>query len=166
MVSLYIPDDHSVEAANRMLSFPEPVLVSSLIVLEAANAMHLRLFRKERTVRQTAESIQAFEADLSAGVLRLLPVPASAWDVARRLSAQHSATLGTLARHPAIGDRDCAPGRYAPDVRQKSGRTGASCRAPNADFDLMRSFASARDWLKATLLSRRNFVHARGVDGR
>ena len=95
MVSLYIPDDHSVEAANRMLSFPEPVLVSSLVVLEAVNAMHLRVFRRERTARQTAESIQALEADLSAGVLILQPVPASTWDVARRLSTEHSATLGT-----------------------------------------------------------------------
>jgi len=80
-----------------MLDLPEPVLVSSLVVLEAANAMHLRVFRKERTVRQTTESVRAFEADLSAGVLRLMPVPASAWDVARRLSAAHSATLGTRA---------------------------------------------------------------------
>ena len=80
-----------------MLALPEPVLVSALVVLESSNAMHLRVFRKERTVRQTTESIQAFEADLSAGVLRLLPVPPSAWDVARKLSAEHSATLGTRA---------------------------------------------------------------------
>jgi hypothetical protein len=78
-----------------MSNFPEPILVSSLVVLEAANGMHLRVFRKDRTASQTTESIQAFEADLSAGVLRLMPVPASAWDVARRLSTEHSATLGT-----------------------------------------------------------------------
>ncbi len=29
------------------------------------------------------------------GVFRVQPVPASAWDVARRLSKEHSATLGT-----------------------------------------------------------------------
>jgi predicted nucleic acid-binding protein len=78
-----------------MLSLPEPVLVGSLVVLETTNAMHLRVFRGERTVRQTNESIQAFEADLSAGVLRHLPVPASAWDVARKRSGKHSALLRT-----------------------------------------------------------------------
>jgi predicted nucleic acid-binding protein len=95
VVPLYIPDVHSPEAAAIMLSLPGPVLVSSLVLLESVNAMHLRVFRKERTVRQSADSIQAFEADISADVMRLLPVPASGWDVARRLSTEHSATLGT-----------------------------------------------------------------------
>lgn len=73
----------------------EPILVSSLVVLEAVNAMQLRVFRKERTVRQTTESIEAFESDIAAGVLRVLPVPASAWTVAQRVSRTHSARLGT-----------------------------------------------------------------------
>jgi hypothetical protein len=69
--------------------------MSSLAALEVVNAIQLRVFRKERTSSQAARSIRAFESDASAGVLRLLPVPASAWDVARRLSSTHSATLGT-----------------------------------------------------------------------
>ena len=54
-----------------------------------------RFVGKERTVRQTTESIEAFESDIAAGVLRVLPVPASAWTVAQRVSRTHSARLGT-----------------------------------------------------------------------
>jgi predicted nucleic acid-binding protein len=78
-----------------MANLPDSVLVSSLVALEAVNAMQLRLYRKERTLRQTTDSIQAFEADLAAGVLRLFPVPPATWDTARNLSRTHSATLGT-----------------------------------------------------------------------
>ncbi len=78
-----------------MASPTDPVIVSFLGSLEAVNAMHLRLYRKERTLRQTTDSIQAFEADLAAGVLRLFPVPPAAWDTARHLSKTHSAKLGT-----------------------------------------------------------------------
>ena len=64
-------------------------------MLEMTNAMHLRVFRKQRTPRQAAESIDAFETDLSHGIFRLLPVPASSWDVARALSRTHCAQLGS-----------------------------------------------------------------------
>jgi predicted nucleic acid-binding protein len=57
--------------------------------------MQLRVFRKERTVRQTSESIAAFESDIAAGVLRVLPVPVSAWTVAQRVSRTLSTRLGT-----------------------------------------------------------------------
>jgi predicted nucleic acid-binding protein len=90
-----LPDDHSPQAAALVANLPDSVLVSALVALESVNAMQLRLYRKERTLRQTTDSIQAFEADLAAGVLRLFPVPPAAWDVAHRLSRSHSSTLGT-----------------------------------------------------------------------
>ena len=46
-------------------------------------------------VRQTTESIKAFESDIAAEVFRLLPVPASAWTTAQRVSRTYSAKLGT-----------------------------------------------------------------------
>jgi predicted nucleic acid-binding protein len=95
VVSLYLPDHHSPDAAAQVLKIAEPILVSSLVELEAVNAMHLRVFRKERTVRQTTQSIEAFQSDIAAGVLRVLPVPPSAWMVAQRVSRAHSAKLGT-----------------------------------------------------------------------
>jgi predicted nucleic acid-binding protein len=90
-----MPDGHSSEAATRAMNLSEAIIVTSLVALEAVNAMQLRVFRRERTVRQAADSIKDFEADISAGVLRLLPVPIAAWDVAQKLSREHSARMGT-----------------------------------------------------------------------
>jgi predicted nucleic acid-binding protein len=73
----------------------DSVVVSSLAALEVVNAIQLRVFRRERTVRQATQSIQAFESDAASGVLRLQPVPASAWDLAKTLSNRHSPVLGT-----------------------------------------------------------------------
>lgn len=94
MVSLYLPDEHSPRAAEQVLKAPPGILVSSLVELEAVNAMQLRVFRKERTVLQTTKSVEAFESDIAAGVFRALAVPPSAWTVASRVSRTHSAKLG------------------------------------------------------------------------
>jgi len=64
-------------------------------MLEATNAFELRIFRGQGTRLNAAKATHDLEADAQRGVLRTLPVPASAWDVARRLSKEHSATLGT-----------------------------------------------------------------------
>jgi predicted nucleic acid-binding protein len=64
-------------------------------MLEATNAFELRIFRGQGTRLNAAKATRDLEADVQRGVLRVMPVPASAWDVARRLSAAHSATLGT-----------------------------------------------------------------------
>jgi hypothetical protein len=78
-----------------MLQDTEPVVISSLVNLECTNAILLRVFRRERTERQAALSIEAFESDLAQGILRLQPVPASVWDTATRLAKKHSSRIGT-----------------------------------------------------------------------
>jgi predicted nucleic acid-binding protein len=66
-------------------------------MLEATNALELRIFRGQGTRLNASKAIRDLDADVERGVFRVLPVPPSAWDVARRLSAEHSATLGTRA---------------------------------------------------------------------
>jgi predicted nucleic acid-binding protein len=90
-----MPDVHSHAAVAWVAKSSDSVFLSSLVALEVVNAIQMRVFRRERTVRQATLSIQAFEGDASNGILRLLPVPASAWDVAKKLSSKHSPTLGT-----------------------------------------------------------------------
>jgi hypothetical protein len=63
-------------------------------MLEATNAFELRIFRGQGTRLNAAKAIRDLDADVERGVFRVQPVPASAWDVARRLSAEHSAKLG------------------------------------------------------------------------
>jgi len=71
------------------------VLISAFGEVELANALELRLFRKEITARQAKAAAQAFEQDLLAGVFRLQAIPSAAFEKAKRLARQHTALLGT-----------------------------------------------------------------------
>jgi hypothetical protein len=68
-------------------------------MLEATNAFELRIFRGHGTRLNATKATRDLDGDAERGVFQILPVPTSAWDVARRLSAEHS-------------------GGYFPDVRQ------------------------------------------------
>lgn len=72
-----------------------PILISSVVILEATNAFELRIFRGQGTRLNAAKAIRDLEADAARGVFRILPVPSSAWDLARRLSRKHTAKNGT-----------------------------------------------------------------------
>jgi predicted nucleic acid-binding protein len=47
IVSLYVPDANSAEAARRMQQLSLPVLITPLSELELVNALQLQLFRQE-----------------------------------------------------------------------------------------------------------------------
>ena len=64
-------------------------------MLESTNAFELRIFRGHGTRLNAAKAIRDLDADVERGVFRLQPVPASTWEIARKLSTNHSATLGT-----------------------------------------------------------------------
>lgn len=51
LVSLYCPDANSQQAAALVGQTRKALLVTNLCELEAVNAFHLRLFRKEITAR-------------------------------------------------------------------------------------------------------------------
>jgi predicted nucleic acid-binding protein len=89
-----VPDDHSAKAVAFVAHPSASILISALVVLEAVNAMGLRVFRKERTPKQVRESIEAFDADIAAEVFVFLPSPPSSWEAAQRLSRKHTAELG------------------------------------------------------------------------
>ena len=70
-------------------------LVLTLGELEAANALELRVFRKEISATQARWSAAAFEKDLRDGVFQLQPLTEPAFAKARQLSRQNTARLGT-----------------------------------------------------------------------
>lgn len=70
-------------------------VISLLCRIEVTNAIELRAFRKERTSREVSASIEAFDTDIQAGIFACLPVPPSAWDMALKLSRNHTAKIGT-----------------------------------------------------------------------
>ncbi len=70
-------------------------LVSTLCELEVANALQLRVFRKEVSLAQARSSAAAFEKDLREGIFQLQSLTEQAFEKARQLSLENTARLGT-----------------------------------------------------------------------
>ena len=95
VVSLYVPDANSARAVPVAKNQPGPILASSVVVLEATNALELRVFRGQGTRSNAARALEDFRIDIERGTFKVLPVPPSAWTAAEKLSLTHSAKIGT-----------------------------------------------------------------------
>ena len=95
MVSLYVPDANSVEAAKWMQQMPLPVLITALGELELVNAVQLRLFRKEVRSSEARAARAALRADLRDGVFAIQALSEEMFAHARRLASRWTARLGT-----------------------------------------------------------------------
>jgi predicted nucleic acid-binding protein len=97
LVSLYSQDAKSAAAVRIVRGSREEHLISTLCETEVANALQLRVFRKEVSAAQAGTAAAAFEKDLRDGVFQLRPLTEQAFEKARQLSRQHTARLGTRA---------------------------------------------------------------------
>jgi predicted nucleic acid-binding protein len=95
VVSLYVPDANSVEAAKWMQQVPLPVLITPLGELELVNAVQLRLFRKEVRSSEARAAHAALRADLRDGVFAMQALSEEMFAHARRLASRWTARLGT-----------------------------------------------------------------------
>lgn len=95
LVSVYTPDANSPEAASIIKSAPLPILLTPFLEFELMNAFHLRLFRREIDLAQAREASAVFRADIEAGVLAPLEMPADAFVQARKLTIRFTSRLGT-----------------------------------------------------------------------
>lgn len=95
LVSLYTPDTNSLEAASRMRRMSEPVVVTPFGELELADALQLRLFRRELLAAQTLAAYAAFRDDVTAGIFAIKPMSDQIYEQARRLAQRWTRTLGT-----------------------------------------------------------------------
>ena len=96
LCSLYAPDAHTSRVVARMQRQALPLPMTWLHQLEFRNALRLRVFRGEITPPQRDASLNAFLADVAAGVLAAAAPPlADTLTEAERLSALHTETTGT-----------------------------------------------------------------------
>ena len=93
LVSLYSLDANSPKAVQAMSAGDH--FVTTFGELEFANALELRIFRKEVSAVQARASAKDFEKDLGNGVFQLRPLTEQAFEGARQLSRQTTARLGT-----------------------------------------------------------------------
>jgi predicted nucleic acid-binding protein len=92
LVSLYTPDSNSVEAQAHVVEHGEILLVP-FGEFEFANAIELRVFRKEITPHQADQSLLAFDDD-TGKFLQRRAMPATSYDQALLLSRRHARHTG------------------------------------------------------------------------
>ena len=86
LFSVHSTDMNSREAVRLLQSAGEALLVTQLCEVEVVNALSLRIFRGEITVKQARDSMGDLERNLRNGVFELRPFPESAFTRARTLA--------------------------------------------------------------------------------
>ena len=95
LFSLYAQDANSPAAAARVKSAVLPLLSTDLGELEITNGAALRIFRKELRPVEAKDVLDLFRKDIESGVVRIIPLPSSAYQQAAQIAARHTPALGT-----------------------------------------------------------------------
>lgn len=94
LISLYSPDANSQPASLVMRNSQGEHIISTLVELEAVNALELRVFRREISPAEARASWSALASDLRDGIFQLRSLPEQAFERAQLLSRQTTARLG------------------------------------------------------------------------
>lgn len=92
--SLYVLDENSLRAAAEIKRFNPVLIFTPLLDFELTNAIQLRVFRKLSSPREAAKSLRLIHQQTEAGLLAREPMPAGAYERARRISLERTARLG------------------------------------------------------------------------
>jgi predicted nucleic acid-binding protein len=95
LFSLYAQDANSAAAIARVKYAVAPLLSTDLGELEITNGVALRLFRKELRPIEAKGVLDLFRKDIETGVVRIIPLPFSAYQQAAQIAARHTPALGT-----------------------------------------------------------------------
>jgi len=95
LISLYTPDANSAEAVTFFANASVPVLLTPFGEVEFANAIELRVFRREIDAAQATASLRAYHDDVNRGLFIRQPVPTMSYERAISLSRRHTRRLGT-----------------------------------------------------------------------
>jgi predicted nucleic acid-binding protein len=95
LVSLYVPEARSDRIAGLVRRAGEPIPFSQLHELEFANALQLRLFRREARPKLVDATLARIGEDLHDGVLRRVAIEwPSALAMAIELASRHTSRIG------------------------------------------------------------------------
>ncbi len=135
LIKLYTNERDSEAVRKFVVRRREALLFTSLHHSECVSALRLKCFRSEAGEEQVAGALRDIESDVSAGVLRTVPVDwDAAWLRCRILSDGHAAVTGcrTLdALHVACALLLGANQMVTADARQASLARKAGLRAVN-----------------------------------
>jgi predicted nucleic acid-binding protein len=97
LFSFYIPDANATAAAAAMSGISFPLLTTDFGEFELTNAVSWRVFRKNLSAEEASAVLNLFARDAESGVLRVLPLPAAAFQRARQIARASTPVLGTRA---------------------------------------------------------------------
>lgn len=95
LVSLYVFDAHSTLVAKLMERAELPILLTPLCELELANALYLRLFRRELVPSKAKTSHGLFSQDIEGGIYQLKPLSPAIFERAKLMAHGQTPRLGT-----------------------------------------------------------------------
>jgi predicted nucleic acid-binding protein len=119
--SLHFRDTNTPAALALVRSATEPLLITPLCELEAVNAFSLRVFRGEMLPLNRDNAVRDLENDIRFGVLRLEPLPDSAFARAKFLAQSLTSSIGVRAvdlLHVAAALELVAGSLYTFDLKQ------------------------------------------------
>ena len=94
LISLYTPDSNSARALEEFLESGPQFPLTPFGEFEFANALELRVFRRELTPREADAYLQALQTDVRAGVFLRRAMPAAAYERALLLARRHTRQSG------------------------------------------------------------------------
>ena len=94
LISLYSLDANSARAASEVNRLNPTVLLTPLGELELANALELRIFRKEASVSAVKAAQAKIREHVESGFFSLQPMPTTLYERARQIARRRSAQLG------------------------------------------------------------------------
>lgn len=94
LVSLYTPDSNSAQALEEFRDSGPQFLLTPFGEFEFANALELRVYRRELSPREADAYLQALETDVRAGVFLRSAMPAAAYERALFLARRHTRQSG------------------------------------------------------------------------
>ena len=97
LFSLYISDANSAAATARMGKFKPVLHTTDFGAFEFTNAVGWRVFRKLFSTKEQQGVLEAFSADVDAGVIRIVPVPTTAFAQALQIARNYTPTMGVRA---------------------------------------------------------------------
>jgi predicted nucleic acid-binding protein len=92
-VSLYLTDQHSLEARRRIAGSP-PLWLTPLHRAEWMHAVMQHVFQRRITVSEARQFCRHFETDRSVGLWREVRIPDAAWETCIDLARRHVAGIG------------------------------------------------------------------------
>ncbi len=95
LVSLYVLDANSVQAATQMKQAKLPILLTPFGELELTNAISLRLFRKELLPSRVKAAYTLLRKDIEGGLFLLKPLSAAIYERAKQIARRRTPHLGT-----------------------------------------------------------------------